>query len=109
MNKKELIIELVKAGFSVEEALKTAADPLEETEQEQSAADPSGTQPEETEQPAGTQTEETTPDLNSVLQAIDELKKAVSSMTEVTRATARLYSAGEKKTESADDILAQLG
>ena len=103
MNKKELITELVKAGFSVEEALKTAADPLEETEQEPSAADPSGTQP------AAEAEADASPDINAVLAAIDELKKAVSSMTEVTRATARLYSAGEKKTESADDILAKLG
>lgn len=107
MNKKELITELVKAGFSIEEALKTAADPLEETEQEPAAADPAGTQPEP--EAAADPAPENTTDLNSVLQAIDELKKAVSSMTEVTRATARLYSAGEKKTESADDILARLG
>lgn len=107
MNKKELITELVKAGFSIEEALKTAADPLEETEREPAAADPAGTQPEAEDQaePAP----ETSPDINSVLAAIEELKKAVSSMTEVTRATARLYSAGEKKTESAEDILARLG
>lgn len=107
MNKKELITELVKAGFTIEEALKTAADPLEETEQVPAAADPAGTQPEP--EAAADPAPENTQDLNSVLQAIDELKKAVSSMTEVTRATARLYSAGEKKTESADDILAQLG
>lgn len=107
MNKKELITELVKAGFSIEEALKTAADPLEETETEQPAAEAGGTQPEP--EAEADPVPENTPDLNSVLQAIDELKKAVSSMTEVTRATARLYSAGEKKTESADDILAQLG
>ena len=107
MNKKELITELVKAGFSIEEALKTAAHPLEETETEQPAAEAGGTETESerSEDPP----QENTADINSVLAAIEELKKAVSSMTEVTRATARLYSAGEKKTESADDILAQLG
>lgn len=107
MNKKELITELVKAGFSIEEALKTAADPLEETEREPAAADPAGTHPEAEDQadPAP----ENSPDINLVLTSIEELKKAVSSMTEVTRATARLYSAGEKKTESAEDILARLG
>lgn len=105
MNKKELITELVKAGFSIEEALKTAADPLEETEQEPAAADPAGTQPEAATDPAP----ETSPDMGAVLKAIEELQETVKSMTEVTRATARLYSAGEKKTESAEDILARLG
>lgn len=107
MNKKELITELVKAGFSIEEALKTAADPLEETEKETAsdpatAADPA---PEVAADPAP----ETTPDMGAVLKAIEELQETVKSMTEVTRATARLYSAGEKKTESAEDILARLG
>lgn len=107
MNKKELITELVKAGFTIEEALKTAADPLEETEQEQTPSDPDETRPdaEDQEEPAP----ENAPDMNAVLKAIDELRETVKSMTEVTRATARLYSAGEKKTESADDILARLG
>lgn len=107
MNKKELITELVKAGFTLEEALKTASDPLEETEQEQTATDSDETQPdaEDQEEPAP----ENVPDMSAVLKAIDELRETVKSMTEVTRATARLYSAGEKKTESADDILARLG
>ena len=107
MNKKELITELVKAGFSIEEALKTAADPLEETETEQPAAEAGGTETES--EHSEDHPQENTQDINSVLAAIEELKKAVSSMTEVTRATARLYSAGEKKTESAEDILARLG
>lgn len=107
MNKKELITELVKAGFTIEEALKTAADPLEEIEQEPAAADPAETPTaaEDQEEPAP----ENVPDMSAVLKAIDELRETVKSMTEVTRATARLYSAGEKKTESAEDILARLG
>lgn len=107
MNKKELITELVKAGFTIEEALKTAADPLEETETEQPAAESGGTETES--EVSEDLPQENTPDINSVLKAIDELRETVKSMTEVTRATARLYSAGEKKTESAEDILARLG
>lgn len=107
MNRKELITELVKAGFTLEEALTTAADPLEETETEQSDEDQEETQTEAEDQPEDAT--ENAPDMNAILKAIDELRETVKSMTEVTRATARLYSAGEKKTESADDILARLG
>ena len=107
MNRKELITELVKAGFTIEEALKTAADPLEETETEQPDEDQEEpqTDAEDHEEAAP----ESVPDMGAILKAIDELRETVKSMTEVTRATARLYSASEKKTESADDILSRLG
>ena len=83
MNKKELIINLVNSGFTLQEALKMA-EPEQEPEQEPGTAE--------------------------IMAAINAIKKSVDTMTEVTRATARLYNGGEKKTsESAEDILSKLG
>ena len=108
MNKKDLILSLVNAGFGLEEAL-TMSEPDKLLEEPETAQE---TQPAPEAQPAPEPeaAPDPTPGTDAILKSLEELKKSIETMTDVTRATARLYGAdGKKNTESADDILARLG
>lgn len=105
MNRKELILDLVNAGFSIEEAL-TMAEPKAEPAAEPADPEPAPkpADPEQAPKP-----EDPEPGIADIMAAVESIKKSIDTMTDVTRATARLYGVEKKTGESVDDILSKLG
>ena len=102
MESKEKITRLMKAGFSLDEALDLIV-PGTETEETAPAA-------EATQAAEAAPAAETAPAADPVISAIDDLKKTVAALAEVQRESARLFGVGERSTEeSAEDILSKLG
>ena len=103
MNRKDLILDLVNAGFTLEEALTMAEpkpEPVEPAEPKPEPAEPT--------EPAADPAEHE-PGIADIMAAVEGIKKSIDTMTDVTRATARLYGVEKKTGESVDDILSRLG
>lgn len=107
MEQKDRLTTLMSWGLSLDDAMEiinSAGTPdLEDQEPEQQPEQEPEEQPEQ---------EETQPavDLAGVTAAIDDLKKTIQSLMDVTRANARLFGRSERNdAESAEDILSKLG